>query len=104
MGSVCTIKIFLITCMRCIDLQYTRDVHDVVAKYKFAIAFENAICHDYITEKYWRPLYAGTVPIVRGSPTIKDWAPTEQSIILADDFDSPKELAEFLLKLDRDDD
>ena len=82
----------------------TRDVHDVVAKYKFAIAFENAICHDYITEKYWRPLYAGTVPIVRGSPTIKDWAPTEQSIIVADDFDSPKELAEFLLKLDRDDD
>ncbi|XP_064386945.1 alpha-(1,3)-fucosyltransferase 10-like [Halichondria panicea] len=80
-----------------------QDVIDLVAKYKFAISFENAVCHDYITEKFWRPLYAGTVPIVHGSPTIKDWAPTDHSIIVADDFASPKELAEFLLKLDTDD-
>lgn len=80
------------------------EIFDLVAKYKFAISFENSVCHDYITEKFWRPLYAGTVPIVYGSPTVRDWAPTEHSIILADDFESPKELAKFLLELDRDDD
>ncbi|XP_048248577.1 uncharacterized protein LOC124151241 isoform X4 [Haliotis rufescens] len=42
-----------------------------VARYKFAMAFENAICGDYITEKLWRPLQVGTVPIVLGSPTIR---------------------------------
>ena len=80
-----------------------QDVLNIVAKYKFAIAFENSVCHDYITEKYWRPLYSGTVPIVYGSPTVKDWAPTEHSIILADDFASPKELADYLLALDKND-
>ena len=72
-----------------------------LTKHKFSIAFENAICHDYITEKFWRPLMAGSVPIVLGSPTIKDWAPdVNHSIIVAKDYRSPKELAEYLLYLD----
>ena len=29
---------------------------DCVKKYKFYLAFENALCEDYITEKYWRHL------------------------------------------------
>ena len=78
-------------------------VMNIVGKYKFAIAFENAICNDYITEKFWRPLYAGAVPIVRGSPTVKDWAPSERSIILAEDFPTPKHLAEYLKFLDGND-
>ena len=83
----------------------TQDVADIVAKYKFSIAMENAICFDYITEKFWRPLQAGSVPIVRGSPSIKDWAPDiKSSIIVASDFSSPKELAEYLLYLDSHDD
>ena len=81
----------------------SQEVHDYVAKYKFSLAFENALCHDYITEKFWRPLYVGSVPIVMGSPTIKDWAPTNHSIIVADDFKSPKELAEYLHFLDQND-
>ena len=43
------------------------EILKLVGKYKFAIAFENAICTDYITEKFWRPLRVGTVPIVYGS-------------------------------------
>lgn len=35
------------------------------------IAIENAACPDYITEKFWRPLVIGVVPIYFGSPTIK---------------------------------
>lgn len=81
----------------------TEAVLDIVGQYKFVLSFENALCHDYFTEKFWRPLYAGSVPIVRGSPTIRDWDPsgTHPSMILADDFDSPKALAEFLLELDK---
>ena len=82
------------------------EILDLVGKYKFVLSFENALCNDYFTEKFWRPLYAGSVPVVRGSPTIRDWDPSANhpSIILADDFQSPKHLAEFLLELDRNDD
>ena len=37
--------------------------------YKFHIAIENWACDDYITEKFWRPLLVGSVPIYFGSPT-----------------------------------
>lgn len=79
----------------------TDDLLDIISKYKFSIAFENAICHDYITEKFWRPLVAGSVPVVLGSPTIRNWAPdVNYSLIVAEDFASPRELAEYLLYLD----
>ena len=54
----------------------TMELLDIISQYKFALAIENAICTDYITEKFWRPLYAGTVPIVKGSPKVKEWAPS----------------------------
>ncbi|XP_048248949.1 alpha-(1,3)-fucosyltransferase 10-like [Haliotis rufescens] len=75
----------------------------LVARYKFAIAFENAICDDYITEKLWRPLQVGTVPIVLGSPTIRDILPSTKSAILVEDFDTIQDLAAFIKQLDRND-
>ena len=80
-------------------------IMDIIGRYKFVLSFENALCHDYMTEKFWRPLYAGSVPIVRGSPTIRDWDPsgTHPSIIVADDFDSPESLARYLIELDSND-
>ena len=83
---------------------HTEEIFQLQAKYKFSISFENAICEDYITEKFWRPLVAGSVPIVRGSPTVLDWAPdVERSIIVADHFSTPKDLADYLLYLDQND-
>uniref|UniRef100_A0A1X7UYS0 Fucosyltransferase n=1 Tax=Amphimedon queenslandica TaxID=400682 RepID=A0A1X7UYS0_AMPQE len=82
----------------------SEDLLDIISQYKFTLAMENAICNDYITEKFWRPFYAGSVPVVKGSPTVKDWAPSEHSIILIDDFKSPKELAEYLIYLDKNND
>ena len=34
--------------------------------YWFYLAFENSICNDYITEKFWRTLDLKTVPVVMG--------------------------------------
>lgn len=50
---------------------FHEDFFKLIAKYKFAAAMENGICNDYVTEKLWRPLFVGTIPIVIGSPRIK---------------------------------
>ncbi|OCU02632.1 alpha-(1,3)-fucosyltransferase 11 [Xenopus laevis] len=73
------------------------------ARYKFHLAMENAICADYMTEKLWRPMHLGAIPIYRGSPSVRDWMPNNHSIIMINDFASPKELAEFIMTLDSDD-
>ncbi|XP_065564403.1 alpha-(1,3)-fucosyltransferase 10-like [Artemia franciscana] len=76
---------------------------DLISKYKFAIAFENAVTDDYITEKLWRPIRLGTVPIYLGAPNIKKWLPHENAAIVVTDFDSPKSLANYLHALNLDD-
>ncbi|XP_002740012.1 GDP-fucose protein O-fucosyltransferase 3-like [Saccoglossus kowalevskii] len=75
----------------------------ILAKYKFHISFENAICNDYITEKLWRSFKIGTVPIYRGSPNIKDWLPSKTSALVADDYSSPRELAKYIDYLNEND-
>ncbi|XP_056294794.1 alpha-(1,3)-fucosyltransferase 11 isoform X1 [Pseudoliparis swirei] len=74
-----------------------------VARYKFHLALENGLCPDYMTEKLWRPLHQGCVPVYRGSPAVTDWLPSNRSAIIIDDFPSPKALADFLKRLDEDD-
>lgn len=69
---------------------------ELLSNYKFSISFENAVCNDYITEKLWRPLSVGSVPIYYGSSSVKDWLPHNNSVILASEFDSPKHLADYL--------
>jgi alpha-1,3-fucosyltransferase 10 len=74
-----------------------------IAKYKFVIAFENGICDDYITEKLWRPLFTGTVPIYLGSPSVQDWLPNKNSVILAKNFQSPELLTKHINEINLDD-
>lgn len=74
-----------------------------MAKYKFVIAIENAVCNDYITEKFWRAIHLGVVPIYFGSPTIKDWLPNRKSAILLEDFSTVKLLSAHIDELMRDD-
>lgn len=42
-----------------------------LARYKFVLAVENAECEDYVTEKLWKPLSIGSVPIYMGAPNVK---------------------------------
>ena len=41
------------------------------ARYKFTLAMENYVSDDYTTEKLWRPLRLGSVPIVFGASNVK---------------------------------
>lgn len=76
---------------------------DFIANYKFHLSFENAVCDDYMTEKLMRPFHVGSVPVYYGSSKAKDWEPSNQSIIMVNDFESPKELADFIRYLDEND-
>lgn len=74
-----------------------------MASYKFTIAFENAIDKDYVTEKFYHPLILGSVPVYLGAPNIVDFEPGHHCFINVKDFSSMKELADYLLELDQDD-
>ena len=76
-----------------------------INKYKFYLSFENTYCRDYITEKTFKIFQDNiyTVPIVRGSGPYKDILPPD-TYIDADDFANAAELADYLKKLDKNDD
>jgi alpha-1,3-fucosyltransferase len=70
--------------------------------YKFYVAAENAICTDYVTEKFYRALSSDIVPIVYGGVDYSSYAPP-LSYIDVSDFKSPKDLADYLKLLDEND-
>ncbi|XP_066603353.1 glycoprotein 3-alpha-L-fucosyltransferase A isoform X2 [Prorops nasuta] len=75
------------------------------ADYKFYLAFENSNCKDYITEKFFvNGLGHNVLPIVMGARP-RDYARSApyRSYIHVDEFESPKELAVYLHRLDKDD-
>ncbi|XP_035224853.1 alpha-(1,3)-fucosyltransferase C-like isoform X2 [Stegodyphus dumicola] len=68
---------------------------------KFYLSFENSICTDYVTEKLFYALMNDMVPVVRGGANYSEYLPPH-SFINANEFSSPKRLAEWLAYLDRD--
>jgi hypothetical protein len=78
---------------------HERHAHLIRDKYKFYLAFENRLCKDYITEKFWvDALMNGAIPVVRGGMHDSDYAMQAPpgSYINADWFDSPRELGAYL--------
>ncbi len=73
------------------------------ARYKFTIAFENSVDEDYVSEKFFDPLVAGSVPVYFGAPNIGRFAPANGCYINAADFADPVVLGTHLLALDADD-
>ncbi|KAJ8023125.1 Alpha-(1,3)-fucosyltransferase 11 [Holothuria leucospilota] len=86
-----------------VESMFSEEFYDFISNYKFHLAFENAICDDYITEKFFRPFHVGSVPVYLGASTARDWAPNNSSVIMVNSFESPKELAEFIKALDEND-
>jgi hypothetical protein len=80
-----------------------REKIEVIARHKFTLAFENSISPDYVTEKFFDPLVAGSVPVYPGAPNVADFAPAPHSYIDTADFSGPDELAAYLNHLDQHD-
>lgn len=72
--------------------------------YKFYFAAENYLCDGYVSEKMWIGFAYGMVPILYGTSVHASFAPSIDSYIDVRNFTSSKELGQFLLRLDEDDD
>ena len=71
--------------------------------YKFYIAFENSLCWDYVTEKFFYNLHFNVIPVVIDlHGNYARFAPPK-SYINALDFPTVKELADYLKVLDGND-
>jgi hypothetical protein len=80
-----------------------KETNEWLSKCKFVIAHENRSYEGYITEKPFQAYYAGAIPLYYSHPSaIKDINPN--SIIYAPNFSSEDELAEYIKKVDNDDD
>eukprot|EP00934_Nitzschia_sp_Nitz4_P000176 Nitzschia sp. Nitz4//scaffold45_size130396//117407//119422//NITZ4_003472-RA/size130396-processed-gene-0.232-mRNA-1//-1//CDS//3329552467//176//frame0 len=73
----------------------------VIREYLFHLSFENQCSQDYITEKLWGALEAGTLPVYFGAPNAKEHVPPH-SVVFVNDFPSTQELADYLVKLTND--
>ena len=76
---------------------------DIFKPYKFTLAFENGVCTDYITEKFWAALSRNSVPVVLAKDYYSADVVPPGSFISVQDFPSVKALAEYLLYLDKND-
>ena len=74
-------------------------LREVIRRYRFTLAFENSIAPDYVTEKFFAPLAAGSVPVYLGAPNVGDFAPGERCYLDVRDFAGPRELAAHLAAL-----
>ncbi len=84
-------------------IKHTKECKKEIRRYKFYLAFENSICEDYITEKYWEnALMNNVVPIVMGSNYDATVA-VPGSYIDAANFKSVKSLASYIMFLDKND-
>ena len=77
------------------------DCKEIISqKYKFYLAFENSICKNYLTEKFFDILRFDIVPVVYGDGAYETYIP-KSGYINAFDFVSAKHLADYLIYLDR---
>ena len=79
-------------------------VMELQRKYKFSIIFPNSDCDYYMTEKIYSALSAGSVPVWLGTDKIDEalkWGNLKNSIIQVKNFNTPKDLADYLNKLSK---
>ncbi|KHJ39958.1 fucosyl transferase [Trichuris suis] len=69
--------------------------------YKFHFVFENSVCTDFVTGRFFDALIDVSIPIVLRRKIYEPVGP-KNSFIAADDFDTPKEMADYLLHLAND--
>ena len=72
----------------------------VMGTYKFALALENYVLYDYVTEKFYQAFASGALPIYLGAPNAADFAPPH-SFINALEY-TPLQLATLIRELEVD--
>lgn len=83
-------------CMNNQDFPDNTTTIDLISQYHFYLSFENSNCKDYVTEKLSNTYVAGTIPIVDGPSDYGPFIPNPHSIIRVDQFQNPKQLANYL--------
>ena len=71
-------------------------------QYKFYLSFENSICDDYITEKYFNIFKYNVIPVTYSGGKFTEIAPPHSSINVLE-YPSVKSLVEYLEKLHKND-
>ncbi len=85
---------------------FNDDYHDNCSKaveheYKFYLSLENSLCKEYVTEKLYARMEHNVVPIVLGRGQYNNGVTPPHSVIDISDFDTPQELAKYLLWLNK---
>ena len=75
----------------------------LLQRYWMTIAFENAIEDDYITEKLFQPLIAGSIPVYFGTPAAEHILPAPSAAVLASKYGTVGALGTHLQAMLRDD-
>lgn len=70
--------------------------------YKFYFSFENSLCADYITEKFWKVLKINVIPVVLNGVDMTQHAPPHSYIDIKD-FKTLKDAAKYMIKVSEDD-
>ncbi|XP_052244348.1 alpha-(1,3)-fucosyltransferase C-like [Dreissena polymorpha] len=70
----------------------------IITNYKFYIAFENSICIDYFTEKFFLAFAYDIIPVVRGGADYARNVP-DGTYVDTQDFESTEELVDYLIQL-----
>ncbi|XP_013417007.1 alpha-(1,3)-fucosyltransferase C [Lingula anatina] len=71
--------------------------------YKFYLSFENSLANYYITEKFFKTLKHDIVSVVRSGANYSFYGIKPDWFIDARKFKTPKDLANFLIEIDKDD-
>jgi hypothetical protein len=62
----------------------------------YYLSLENSFYPDYVTEKLYEPLLAGTIPVYLGAPNVEAFVPTTHVLINAADFPTIAALMRYL--------
>ncbi|EPB77096.1 hypothetical protein ANCCEY_03797 [Ancylostoma ceylanicum] len=76
---------------------------ELIASHRFYLAFENGICKDYVTEKFYLRISQLMVPIVLRRKILEDVGIPPDSFIAVDDFKKLNQLGAYLNHLRSDD-
>lgn len=74
---------------------YAPNKKDTIKKARFVFAYENCLSDNYVSEKVWDVMNAGSVPIYLGAESIETYVPKE-CFINKKDFDTYEKLYDYM--------